>query len=130
MKLRKKTKRINVSVDQDTYDHIMRLAAQRDESLSDVVRLYTEAGLQGTLNSDNIDFISGIIREQIKITMQPQIERLASLSAKAYMEAATASLLTAETISRFVDDSKQEALQDVYEKARKKAVATARKKED
>jgi len=128
--MQKKTKRINVSFDQDTYNHIMRLAAQRDESMSDVVRLYTEEGLQGTLNSNNIDFIAGIIREQVKNTMQPQIERLATLSAKTYMEAATASLLTAETIAKFVDDSQQEAFEEVYEKARKKALATVRKKEE
>ena len=126
--MKKKSKRINVSFDLDTYDHIMRLAAQKDVSMSDVVRLYTEEGLQGKLNSDNIDFISGIIREQVKNTMQPQIERLASLSAKAYMEAATASLLTAETIAKFVDDSQQEAFEEVYEKARKKAlIGTGRK---
>jgi len=128
--MKKKSKRINVSFDLDTYDHIMRLAAQKDVSMSDVVRLYTEEGLQGKLNSDNIDFISGIIREQVKNTMQPQIERLASLSAKAYMEAATASLLTAETIAKFVDDSQQEAFEEVYEKARKKALAAVRKKEE
>ncbi len=128
--MKKKSKRINVSFDSDTYDHIMRLAAQKDVSMSDIVRLYTEEGLQGKLNSDNIDFISGIIREQVKNTMQPQIERLASLSAKAYMEAATASLLTAETIAKFVDDSQQEAFEEVYEKARKKALATVRKKEE
>ena len=128
--MKKKSKRINVSFDLDTYDHIMRLAAQKDVSMSDVVRLYTEEGLQGKLNSDNIDFISGIIREQVKNTMQPQIERLASLSAKAYMEAATASLLTAETIAKIVDDSQQEAFEEVYEKARKKALATVRKKEE
>ena len=108
----------------------MRLAAQRNESMSDVVRLYTEEGLNGTLNKDNIDFITGIIREQVKHVIQPQIERLASLSAKAYMEAATATLLTAETIAKFVDVAEQEAFQDVYEKARKKALATVRKKEE
>ena len=128
--MRVKSKRINVSFDPDTYNHIMRLAAQRDVSMSDVVRLYTEEGLNGTLNKDNIDFITGIIREQIKNAMQPQIERLASLSAKTYMEAATASLLTAETIARFVDESEQEAFAEVYEKARKKALASARKKEE
>lgn len=128
--MKRKTKRINVSFDPDTYDHIMRLAAQRNESMSDVVRLYTEEGLNGTLNKDNIDFITCIIREQVKHVMQPQIERLASLSAKAYMEAATATLLTAETIAKFIDVSEQEAFQDVYEKARKKALAQVRKKEE
>lgn len=128
--MRVKSKRINVSFDPETYSHIMRLSAQRDVSMSDVVRLYTEEGLNGTLNKDNIDFITGIIREQIKNVMQPQIERLASLSAKTYMEAATASLLTAETIARFVDESAQEAFEEVYEKARKKALASARKKEE
>ena len=128
--MKKKSKRINVSFDLDTYENIMRLAAQRNESMSDVVRLYTEEGLNGTLNKDNIDFITGIIREQVKHVIQPQIERLASLSAKAYMEAATATLLTAETIAKFVDVAEQEAFQDVYEKARKKALATVRKKEE
>lgn len=128
--MRVKSKRINVSFDPDAYDHIMRLAAQRDVSMSDVVRLYTEKELDRTLNKDNIDFITVIIREQIKNVMQPQIERLVSLSAKAYMEAATASLLTAETIARFVDESEQEAFEEVYESAPKKALASARKKEE
>ncbi len=124
------SRRINVTFDDDTYMHIQRLAAKDNRSMSDLIRIYTEDGLSGQLNKDNIDFITDIIRSQVRDVMSPSVERLASLSAKTCIEATTAAYLTAETIAKFVPAEYQEALIDVYEKARKKAIASIRVKQD
>lgn len=109
---------------------IKRLSAKDNRKMSDLVRMYTEDGLSGQLNKDNIDFITDIIRSQVRDVMKPSVERLASLSAKTCIEATTAAYLTAETIAKFVPAEYQEALIDVYEKARKKAIASIRVKQE
>ena len=91
-------------------------------SISETVRRYTEAGLNGNLSESNINYISAIIREQLRIVMQPSIERLAALSAKTCIQASAAAYLTAEAIARFVPVELQEDVAAVYEDARKKGV--------
>lgn len=116
------SERINVTFDEETYKQIKLIAEKRNCSMSEVCRLFTMDGLNGTLTTSNIDFISSIIREQMKIILRPSVERLAALSAKTCMQASTAAYLTAETIAKFVSPDLQMDVQDAYNAARKKAV--------
>lgn len=121
-------KRINITFDEETYRTLKTLAAKDHVSIATLVRQYTEEGITGKVTQDNIDFISVILREQLVNILTPQVERLASLSAKTCIEATTATYLTAETIAKFVPGEDQEDMREVYEKARKKAIATIRVK--
>ena len=114
--------RVTVTFDGDTYMQLKNIADKNHISISEAVRRYIEAGLNGSLSEANIDYISQIIREQLRIVMKPSIERLASLSTKTCIQASAAAYLTAETIARFVPEELQEDVQLVYEEARKKGV--------
>lgn len=114
--------RITVTFDSETYKHLKNISDKNHISISETVRRYTEAGFNGNLAESNINYISTIIREQLRNVMQPSVERLAALSAKTCIQASTAAYLTAETIARFVPDELHEDVQQVYEDARKKWV--------
>ena len=114
--------RITVTFDSETYKLLKNISDKKHISISETVRRYTEAGLNGNLSESNINYISAIIREQLRIVMQPSIERLAALSAKTCIQASAAAYLTAEAIARFVPVELQEDVAAVYEDARKKGV--------
>lgn len=114
--------RITVTLDEKMYAQLKNIADKNHISLSEAVRRYVQTGLNGSLSEANIDYICKIVREQLRVVMQPSIERLASLSAKTCIQASAAAYLTAETIARFVPEELQEDVQLVYEEARKKGV--------
>lgn len=118
----KNRERITVTLDHDTYNQLKNIADKNHISIAEAMRRYIEAGLNGNLTESNINYISTIIREQLRIVMQPSVERLAALSAKTCIQASTAAYLTAETIARFVPEELQEDVKSVYEDARKKGV--------
>lgn len=118
----RKTRRINVPFDEQTYMQIKAIADRNDVSLSEVVRQWSYEGLNGQVSADNLDLITKIIREQLSAILQPKIERLAALSAKTCTISATSTFLTAETISKFVPPGKTEDMKAVYEKAKQKGI--------
>ncbi len=122
MSIDKDRERVTITLDKTTYTQLKNIADKNHISISEAVRRYLDAGLNGSLAASNIDYISNIIRDQLRIVMQPSIERLAALSAKTCIQASTAAYLTAETIARFVPVELQEEVQEVYEDARKKGV--------
>ncbi len=123
-----KNPRINVTFDYATYKQIKLIADKNGCSMSDIVRNFTIEALNGELTKDNIDFISAIVREQLKVVLQPSIERLAALSAKTCVQASAAAYLNAEAIAKFVPLSLQMEVTESYEQARKKAVAYTKSK--
>ena len=119
--MRKSNPRINITFDDETYEQIKLIADSRNCSMSEVCRLFVQDGLNGDLTKSNIDYVSSIIREQIRIVLQPGIERLAALSAKACMQAGTAAYLSAEALANFVPLEQQRSFEDAYNAARRKA---------
>jgi len=115
---------LSVTLLKEDYDTIKRLAAASNgtKSMSDIGREFIIQGLNGNITEKNLDIIVPIIRESLRGILDPAVERLASLSAKTYIESGTASLLTAEAIRRFVPEELQEDVVEVYEMARKQAI--------
>lgn len=113
---------LQVLFTKEEYENLKRYAALSDKSMSTVVREFTEKGLTGTLTENNIDFLTPIIREQLKSIMDAKVERLASLMAKTCIQAGAAAYLSAEALSSFVPSQYQRNFADAYEAARKKAV--------
>ena len=124
----KNRERVTVTLDADTYRQLKNIADKNHISIAEAMRRYIDAGLNGTLSESNINYISAIIREQLRIVMQPSVERLAALSAKTCIQASAAAYLTAETIARFVPLELQDDVHTVYEDARKKAVRYTKNK--
>lgn len=122
--------RINVTFKDEDYEQIKLIADKRHCSMSEVCRSYVIDGLNGDLTKSNIDFISAIIREQLKIVLRPSVERLAALSAKTCMQASTSAYLNAEAIAKFVPVELQLDVQNAYNAARKKAVKYIKQRAD
>ncbi|WP_312281280.1 ribbon-helix-helix protein, CopG family [Oscillibacter sp.] len=60
-----------------------RLAAQRHTSKSEVLRDLVDRGLVSIGAKADDDYLNELVRRAVKETMQPQVERLAAISAKA-----------------------------------------------
>ncbi|MCM1159886.1 MAG: hypothetical protein NC412_01570 [Roseburia sp.] len=117
---------VTIGFEIETYEELKRIAAIENISFNQVVRNYCRQGIKGRLTADNSDEIVQIIREQLRDVMKPQVERLASLNAKACIQAYTSSLLCAETINRLVPPEKQEDVVEIYERAKKQGVRIMR----
>lgn len=117
---------VTIGFELETYEELKRIAAIENISFNQVVRNYCRQGIKGRITEDNSDGIVQIIREQLRDVMKPQVERLASLNAKACIQAYTSSLLCAETIGRLVPEEKREDVVEIYERAKKQGVRIMR----
>lgn len=118
--------RISVTFDDDTYKQLKNIAGRSNISVAETVRRYTQETLNGQVNKDNLDLITRILREQIKVILERYFERIIALQAKTCVQAGTAAYLSAEALSSFVPDHLQKDFLDAYEAARKKAVLYTR----
>lgn len=117
-----KEPRINPRFTPEQYEQIKNVAALKGYSLSELVREATLKYIQPTLLEENLDLICSVIRKEIKNAQQSEFDRLASLTAKTCIMAATSSFLTAETINRFVPTERQMDVKEAYDAARIKGV--------
>lgn len=106
----------------EEYENLKKYAALSDTSMSNAVREFTRRGLAGELTEKNIDFLTPIIREQLKSILDVKIERLAAMTAKTCIQAGTAAYLSAEALNSFVPIQHQREFIDSYDAARKKAI--------
>lgn len=113
---------IQVLFTEDEYEDLKRYAALERKSMSTVIREFSSKGIRGELTEENIDFLTPIIRTQLKSIMDVQFERIATMVAKTCIQAGTAAYLSAEALNSFVPVQHQRAFMDAYEAARKKAV--------
>lgn len=113
---------------EEEYEQIKALSAKRNKSMNEVVRQFVQEGLNGTLNSQNIEFLAPLIREQVDGVMSYYMERMISLESKTCMQAGTAAYLTADAILKFVPPQQREDVATSYNQARKKAIEYMRGK--
>ena len=66
----------------EEYENLKRYAALKNISMSSLVREYTMQGIRGILTQENIDFLTPIIRSQLKSVVDIQADRIAGLVAK------------------------------------------------
>lgn len=111
----------------EEFENLQRYAAKCNRSMSEVAREFVSQGLAGNLTQDNIDFLTPVIREQLKSVLTPMLERISSLQAKTCIQAGAAAYLSAQALSSFVPISEQKDFLEAYEAARKKAVQYMRK---
>lgn len=119
---------ISTTYTTNEYEAIKKLAAKKHTSMAEITRQFVVQGLNGEVTQNNIDVLAPIIREQLSIILNPQIERLAALSAKACIQSGAAAYLTAEVLSSFMPPELRQDFNEAYTKARKKSVEYMRKK--
>lgn len=120
--MREDRKRISPTFDIETYKKIKAIAHKEEKDMSDVVRDWAIQGLNGTLVESNLEVLAPIIREQLKVVLEPMLERMISLEAKTCIQSGTAAYLAADAILKFVPPTQREDVQESYEKARRQSI--------
>ncbi len=118
-------RKVNLLLEQETYDNLEKLAALRGGSttVSDIIRESIDYNLTANYCVENIDLITRIVREELQDILKPALDRIAALSSKSCVQAATAAYLNAEALSRFVPEKERMDVKEAYDAARKKGVA-------
>lgn len=125
-----KKHRLTVTLDDENYLQIQNIAHKQGKSMSEILRTAAMESLTVSINVENIDMITDIIRTQLRDILQPSVERLATLSAKTCVQAAAAAYLAAEAIGKFVPPAQQEDVVEAYNQARRKGVEYTRRKSE
>jgi hypothetical protein len=97
---------------------ISQLAAQRHISKSEVLRDLVNRGLVSIGAKTDDDYLYGLVQRAVKETMQPQIERLAAISAKAAHISSAAFFMGVYSATRDRSPAEQRQIEEVAGSAR------------
>jgi len=114
-----KTKRITFHLTVDTARKIERLAAKENQDVSKVIRRAIDKYLSIQANKDDIDFISGIIRQEVKAEIGKQANRLAAMLFKVGIITSGNYFLAVKMLADVISPSMQEDFKDINSHARK-----------
>lgn len=117
------SKRISITFSDDQAEVIEKISKREGKSFADTVRSLCDEAIKLQVSNDNINLITEIIDERLRSILTPQVERLASLSAKGAIMSATSTFLNAQALADLVPVSKQKDLLEIYEKARLKGIS-------
>lgn len=117
------SKRISITFSDDQAEVIEKISKREGKSFADTVRSLCDEAIKLQVSNDNINLITEIIDERLRSILTPQVERLASLSAKGAIMSATSTFLNAQVLSDFVPANKRKEFAETYEKARLKGIA-------
>lgn len=117
------SKRISITFSDDQAEVIEKISKREGTSFADTVRSLCDEAIKLQVSNDNINLITEIIDERLRSILTPQVERLASLSAKGAIMSATSTFLNAQALSDFVPANKRKEFAETYEKARLKGIA-------
>ncbi len=117
------SKRISITFSDNQAEVIEKISKREGTSFADTVRSLCDEAIKLQVSNDNINLITEIIDERLRSILKPQVERLASLSAKGAIMSATSTFLNAQALSDFVPADKRRDLVETYEKARLKGIA-------
>lgn len=120
--------RITITLDPDIYQQIQEIANKRGLSMSDIIRQLLDISINTKITTENIDFLSNIMREQLRNILKPYMTRILSLESKTCIQAATSSYLCAETLNRFVPPNLRLDVEEAYRKAQNKAIRYVKSK--
>lgn len=116
-------KRISITFNDDQAEVIEKIARREGKSFADTVRRLCDEAIKIEASADNINLVTGIIDERLRLILKPHVERLASLSANGAIMSATSTFLNAQALAEFVPVEKRRNLVETYEKAKFKGVA-------
>jgi Arc/MetJ-type ribon-helix-helix transcriptional regulator len=116
---KQKTKRITFHIPIETADKIDRLAAKDNQDASKVIRKAIDKHLSIQANKDDIDFITSIIRQEVKAEIGKQANRLAAMFFKVGAIASSNYFLSVKMLSDVINPSMQEDFKDINSNARR-----------
>jgi len=114
-----KTKRVTFHLPISTVAKIEKLAARENQDVSKIIRKAIDAHLSIQANKDDIDFISGIIRQEVKAEIGKQANRLAAMLFKVGIIASSNYFMDVKMLADVISPSMQEDFKDINSNARK-----------
>ena len=105
--------------DQNTYDTIVKISQESHKSQVQVLRELVEQGLVATGYKQDDDYLAKLIQGAVKAVLQPQVERLASISAKAAQIAGAAFFMSVFMGRLALPPSEQQIIEEAAAQARK-----------
>ena len=114
-----KTKRINFLLPVDTLKSLEKFAAKKNQNVSEIIRRAINEHLTIQANREDIDFISGIIRQEVKAEIGKQANRLAAMLFKIGVISAGGYFMSVRLMSDVINPSMQEDFKDINSNARK-----------
>lgn len=114
----------------EQYEMIENYCNRNGVNFGEAVRQIVDKQMSYEINRNSINEITEIIDERLRDILKPQIERLASISAKGAIMSATSTFLNAQALSDFVPREKQKDIKIAYEQARLKGIAYVRGRSD
>ena len=114
-----KTVQITARISEKKYEALKTLAASKHINMADIVRGFIDKGLSVQSYQDNIDFISGIVRQEVKAEIGKQANRLAAMLFKIGVISAGGYFMSVRLMSDVINPSMQEDFKDINSNARK-----------
>ena len=115
----KSLQRRSIAFSPEQLDKLEKLAAKQNQDTSKIVRRAVDNYFNIQANRDDIDFITGIIRQEIKAEMGKQANRLAAMLFKIGVIASGNYFLAVKMLSDIISPSLQEDFKDINSNARK-----------
>lgn len=104
---------------QTTYDTILKIAQEQHKSQVQVLRELVEQGLVAAGYKQDEEHLQKLIQSAVKAVLQPQVERLASISAKAAQISGAAFFMSIYTGQLMLPPAEQRLVEEAAGQARK-----------
>ena len=130
VKMDRELRKTTVKLHQRLYDVIENIAKKEGVTVSEVMRDLLDKALTERVTEENMDVIARVVRQQVEVVMKPHVERICALSSKGGHMAAAAAFLNTQALMDLVPPERKKDARQMYENARKKAVAYMKTKTD
>ncbi|ASA23397.1 hypothetical protein B9T62_22865 [Paenibacillus donghaensis] len=117
-----KTVQITVKLPKKKYEALKKYAATKHLSMADIVRAFIQKGMSVDAYTEEIDFITTIIRQEITIAINGLSNRLAGLASKDLIMSAASYYSTIAIIADLIDVNRYTTFREIEKKARQLAV--------
>jgi hypothetical protein len=117
-----KTVQITVKLPKKQYEALKKYAATKHLSMADIVRAFIQKGMSVDAYTEEIDFITTIIRQEITIAINGLSNRLAGLASKDLIMSAASYYSTIAIIADLIDVNRYTTFREIEKKARQLAV--------
>lgn len=114
---------------QDTYETIQKIAEGSGKPMVEVLRQLVDTGLVTTGYKQGEEYLTKQVRETVAAALKPQVERLASISAKAAQISGAAFFMSCYTGQLMLPDRERELVRGVAAEARRLGIDFLKLKE-
>ena len=117
--MKKEMSYMGVRLTKDMQQNLEKLARKNHSTVSETVRTLLEKGLEIDGYTQDVDFIAGIVRQEVKAQMMPQVDRLVKILMKSGKISAALYFLTLRLYVEMVSQDRLVSLKEMATETRK-----------